>query len=396
MQSLLSQWRAHENREPICLYGAGGGALAQGRRRRGRRLLAAAVTTAVLALAAAPAYANGTWQTLPSLPTASYGLAGATAPCPGGWNRTCVYAMGGLTAAGTALSTVQAYNPAASTWATLPSLATGGGLLAGATAPCPREAGGPKWTCVYAIGGYTGAVYLSTVEAYNPATSTWATLPSLPTATGALAGAAAPCPKGAGGLTGTCVYAIGGETASGYVSTVQAYSPVTDDWVTLPSLPSAEFALAGATAPCPRGVSGLAGTCVYAFGGLTAVGAALSTVQAYSPATNTWATLPSLPTASYALAGTTAPCLRGVSGLVGTCVYAFGGYSGTGFLSTVQAYSPATNTWATLPSMPTAGYALAGTAAPCPGGRSRPCVYAYGGIGTSGLLSSVAALDVGQ
>ncbi len=397
MRGLLSPRRAHGNREPIPGVRASGSGPALGRRRSGRRLLAAAVPMAMLGLAAMPAYAQGTWQSLPSLPTASYGLAGATAPCGGHWNRPCVYAMGGGTAAGGYLSTAEAYNPAANAWATMPSLPTARSYLAGAAAPCPRDAGGLNRTCVYAIGGFDGAE-LSTVNAYSPSASAWKTLPSLPTGTDLLAAATAPCPRGVSGLEGTCVYAIGGATAVTYVSTVEAYSPATNTWESLPSLPSAQYALAAASAPCPRAVSGLAGICVYALGGYSGTGAVLSTVEAYSPATSTWVTLPSLPTASYALAAATAPCPRGVSGLEGTCVYAMGGYSNALLteLSTVAAYSPATSTWVTLPSLPTASYALAAATAPCAGALNRGCVYALGGVGSIGVLSTVEAFDTGQ
>jgi hypothetical protein len=50
-------------------------------------------------------------------------------------------------------------------------------------------------------------------------------------------------------------------------------------WTTLPSLPTARFALAGAAAPCPAGQTG---TCVYAVGGNNAA----ATVEAYNSATN--------------------------------------------------------------------------------------------------------------
>jgi Kelch motif len=61
-------------------------------------------------------------------------------------------------------------------------------------------------------------------------------------------------------------------------------------------MPTARTALAGATTPCPTGADGLTGTCVYAIGGKN--GSEQSTVEAYSPAANTWATMPSTPTAS--------------------------------------------------------------------------------------------------
>jgi hypothetical protein len=241
-------------------------------------------------------------------------------------------------------------------------------------------------TCVYAIGGYNG-VELDTVQAYSPATNTWATLPSLPTATDDLAAATAPCPRHVSGLKGTCVYAIGGSTTVTYVATVDAYSPATNTWAAVASLPAPDTSMGGATAPCPKGVSGLVGTCVYAIGGIAGASPE-NTVEGYSPATNTWAALPSLPTASYGLAATTAPCLRGVSGLQGTCVYSIGGVNNAGVIATVEGYSPATNSWAALPSLPTAEYGLAAAGAPCPRALSWACVYAIGTGNAAEVLST--------
>jgi hypothetical protein len=277
-------------------------------------------------------------------------------------------------------------------WATLPSMPTARQAPAGATAPCPTGVSVLKGTCVYAIGGFANGGFLSTVEAYSPVTGMWATLPSMPTARQAPAGATAPCPTGVGGLAGTCVYAIGGFNSSGDLSTVEAYSPVTGMWAALRSMPTARDGLAGATAPCPGALNR---TCVYAIGGENLSGF-LSTVEAYSPVTGMWAAPRSMPTARAGLAGATAPCPTGVGGPGGTCVYAIGGFNSSGDLSTVEAYTPAADTWAALPSMSTARERLAGATAPCPGALNRTCVYAIGGSNGSGELSTVEAFAVGR
>ncbi|MEU8825690.1 kelch repeat-containing protein [Streptomyces sp. NPDC048636] len=198
----------------------------------------------------------------------------------------------------------------------------------------------------------------------------------MPTIRDFLAGAAAPCPASVPTLQGTCVYAIGGADGTpDYHDTVEAYSPATNTWATLPSMPTARAFLTGAAAPCPASVPTLQGTCVYAIGGDDGSDI-VSTVEAYSPATDTWETLPSMPTARYSPAGAAAPC---PAGLTNTCVYAIGGDSYSGFLDTAEAYAPATNTWVTLPSMPTARSGPAGAAAPCPEASNGPCVYVVGG-----------------
>jgi hypothetical protein len=128
---------------------------------------------------------------------------------------------------------------------------------------------------VYSIGGIVNGTFLNTVEAYSPATNTWAALPSMPTGRNGLAGATAPCP---GARYRACVYAIGGQNNTGPLSTVEAYSPATNTWATLPSMPTARLDLAAATAPC---AAAWYRTCVYALGGGTATGGALSTVEAF-------------------------------------------------------------------------------------------------------------------
>jgi hypothetical protein len=60
MQGLLSQRRAHGNREPASGARTSSNPPARRPRRAWRPLLAAAGTTALLALTAAPAYAQGT------------------------------------------------------------------------------------------------------------------------------------------------------------------------------------------------------------------------------------------------------------------------------------------------------------------------------------------------
>ncbi|MFE4425012.1 Kelch repeat-containing protein [Streptomyces sp. NPDC056817] len=336
------------------------------------RRLAVAVLAPLLALTPITAEAQGVWLTLPSMPTARGELAGAAAPCPKGQKGKCVYAIGGLNDSGTVLNTVEAYSQAVNAWATLPSMPTARSELAGAAAPCPK---GQRNSCVYAVGGADQAANpLNTAEAYSPAVNAWATLPSMPTTRSDLAGAAAPCPKGLG-LRGTCVYAIGGFDAAVGVNTVEAYSPAVNAWATLPSMPTARADLAAA-APCPKRQKE---TCVYAIGGVTAglFGTVLDTVEVYDPATNTWATLPSMPTARFFLAAASAPCPEGQKG---TCVYAIGGRDKSdNKVGTVEAYSPASNTWATLSSLPTARADLAAASAPCPKGRRNTCAYAIGG-----------------
>ncbi|MCW7942644.1 hypothetical protein AAW14_11415 [Streptomyces hygroscopicus] len=355
-----------------------------------------AVLTPLFALTAALAHAQGVWLTLPPMPTARSFLGAAAAPCPHavpGLRESCVYAVGGYDGTND-LNTLEAYSPATNSWVTLPPMPTARRLLAAAAAPCPRNVAGLRGTCVYAIGGFHG-VDLNTVEAYSPATNTWATLPPMPTARENLAASTAPCPRGVAGLRGTCVFAIGGRN-SAILDTVEAYSPETDTWATLPSMPTARVALAAATSDCPRRVPGLRETCVYAVGGNNG-SAVLDTVEAYSPATDSWAALPSMPTARFDLAAAAARCPdASTDASRGACLYAVGGIN-TVALNTFEDYSPARNAWTALPPMPTARDSLGAASAPCPDAPHRTCVYEVGGENAASTpLNTLEAFEIDE
>jgi len=95
-----------------------------------------------------------------------------------------------------------------------------------------------------------------------------------------------------------------------------------DSWVTVAPMPTARFQLAAAT--------GADGT-IYAIGGYNQSGGNLNTVEAYTPSTSSWATVASMPTPRHGLAAAT-----GADGNI----YAIGGIN-TGYLSTVETYTPA-------------------------------------------------------
>ncbi|WP_330481444.1 Kelch repeat-containing protein [Streptomyces sp. NBC_00724] len=354
--------------------------LTQDRRSRLRLTLLLAML-AVLAGVLPAAATNGTvWTTLPPTPTARWGLAAATSPCPAGQTGTCVYAVGGDS--GTSTGTVESYNRLTNAWSTLRSLTTPRRALAAAKAHCPA---GQKGTCVYAVGGFdAGDNVVGTVESYNPATNAWSTVAPLTTPRAQLAAAAAPCPLA---QKGTCIYAVGGNTGA-TVGTVESYNPATNAWSTVAPLTTPRLLLAAAAAHCPAGQKG---TCVYAVGGDSGQGQ-LGTVESYNPATNAWSPVTSLPTQRSALAAATAPC---PVGQYGTCVYAVGGGTPTSTTTgTVESYNPLSNVWTTLPSMPTPRSFLAAATTTCPPGEKGTCVYAVDGIVTGGsAVGTLEALD---
>ncbi len=113
---------------------------------------------------------------------------------------------------------------------------------------------------------------------------TWAVVAPLPTARDYLGAAT--------GTNGT-IYAVGGFQGDTPSSEVDAYNPTTNAWTTVAPLPTARGALAVVAD------NGL----IYAIGGSSNIGGsslgpnAISEVDAYNPATNTWSTVAPLPTA---------------------------------------------------------------------------------------------------
>jgi PKD repeat protein len=150
------------------------------------------------------------------------------------------------------------------------------------------------------------------------------------------------------GVVNNKIYAIGGHISGGIVlNTVEEYNPSTNTWTncgsTCASMPTARTYLA----------VGVVNNKIYAIGGNPGSFPYLSTVEEYDPATNAWTTKASMLTARQAFA----------AGVVNNKIYAIGGCNVSGcstpFLSTVEEYDPATNTWATKASMPTGRIYLA-------------------------------------
>jgi len=226
------------------------------------------------------------------------------------------------------LSKVEAYTPSTNTWATVAPMPTARDHLAAA-----RGADGR----IYAIGGRTVAgnnstIFHATVEAYTPSSNSWATVASMPTARLGLAAAV-----GADGR----IYAIGGNSASTVnLTTVEVYTPSSDSWATVASLNTARNSLAAATGADGR---------IYAIGG-SGAGGAQAAMEVYDPGNDSWTPVASLPTARFGLAAATGSDGR---------IYALGGYL-SGVLATTEVYDPGTNSWATKAAMPTARYLLAG------------------------------------
>ena len=119
----------------------------------------------VLGLSSVGVWADDSWTTKASMPTARNAL--ETIEVDG-----MIYAIGGE-ASGALTSKVEMYNPSTDTWSTKTNMPT----------PRSRFAIAAINNKIYVIGGYsTGSTtYLNTVEEYNIATDTWTTKASIPT-----------------------------------------------------------------------------------------------------------------------------------------------------------------------------------------------------------------------
>ncbi|MGI0016775.1 MAG: Kelch repeat-containing protein, partial [Nitrososphaera sp.] len=127
--------------------------------------------------------------------------------------------------------------------------------------------------------------------------------------------------------------------------TNEVYDPNTDTWSTLSPMPT------------PRAGLGVVavGDKIFAIGGRDGTvpnsGTPLSTVEAYDIATDTWSSLTPMPTARGDVSATAAH---------GNKIYVAGGWSPAScgpfpdVCSTLEVYDVASDSWSTLPSMPTA------------------------------------------
>ncbi len=263
-----------------------------------------------------------------------------------------IYAIAGGNLGITPQSTVFALAPGATSWRSV--------------APLPLAFGqGRMYTA--AATGLDGTIYLiggvdrdlletqSSVFAYTPATDSWVSVASLPAPRAGMAVAT--------GADGT-IYAIGGWSGrigigSTYHNTVFAYTPATDSWRSVADLPDFRRDLAAAAGPD--------GT-IYAIGGSSISTAPQDTVFAYTPATDSWVSVASLPVARTRLAATT--------GADGT-IYAIGGGD------TAFALAPGAASWTQLPNLPSRAGLAATTG---PGG----VIYAIGGQDDTGRSQATA------
>ncbi|MBC8458377.1 MAG: IPT/TIG domain-containing protein [Deltaproteobacteria bacterium] len=179
---------------------------------------------------------------------------------------------------------------------------------------------------IYAIGGSAAVegvhTNLSTVEEYDPATNKWTKKADMPTPIDTYITASVVNGK---------IYVIGGD----YNSRVEEYNPKTDTWTRK------------ADVPTKRGyyAASVVNEKIYVIGGWR--GGQLATIEEYDPATDTWTKKADMPTPRTDLL---ASAVNGKIYVIGGYVYV-GDYAGK-YVSTVEEYDPATDTWAKKDDMP--------------------------------------------
>jgi len=202
---------------------------------------------------------------------------------------------------------------------------------------------------LYAIGGYDGSKYLSSIEVFNPETNQWSFKTSMNT------------PRSKFGIVTVNgrIYVIGGYNGS-ELNSIEEYNPTTDTWINRAALPTARYGLSATS------LNGI----IYAIGGMNNL--PLNTVEVYDPISDVWSSTTSMLMARTSL---------GVATIQGK-IYAIGGYDGSNYLSIVEEFDPIVKAWSQKSPLLNAraqyGIAVEGNG-----------VYLIGGSNDGGLVNSI-------
>jgi N-acetylneuraminic acid mutarotase len=222
---------------------------------------------------------------------------------------------------------------------------------------------------IYTFGGenFNGYYPIPTtaVLEYNPVTNTWLNRSQMPQ----------PLQVPAASLNGK-IYLAGGnqidQTGKSHaISTVEEYDPAANTWIQKADLPSPRMF---------NGVTSLNGK-LYVIGGLGPNSEYTNTVYAFDPGNNSWSEAAPMPTSRD---GVGAVASNGK-------IFAIGGNGGT-WLSTVEVFDPVANTWSTKKSMPIPLADMGNNIA-----ESKGQIYIVGGCtgrGSCSMASNVVVYDV--
>lgn len=228
-----------------------------------------------------PAFTEGPWRQLATLPQSALGLAAATA---GGR----IYALSAVDKQ--PLTSLHRYDPARDIWEDGP--------------PLPahvRDAQVVGWGDELLVFGGSGFAGPSTrTFRFNTTSAVWRELARLPEARAA---------GGAAVLDGV-VYLVGGQNALGSIARSWAFDPAREGWREIAELPTPRHHLAVAT------YQGM----VCAAGGVGPLAKSTVAFECYEPGRNAWSSMPVLPVA---LAEAAAGAANGGFWLVGEEVFVF-------------------------------------------------------------------------
>ncbi len=220
---------------------------------------------------------------------------------------------------------------------------------------------------IYLIGGFTPKGISDRVLALNPQTGTWEEKSPLPV----------PLHHTTATAAGGRLYVIGGFYSGRWmpVATTYEYDPAMDAWTEKAAMPTARGGLA---ADVIDGKIHVVGGAVREFFRLVNTGAH----EVYDPASDSWSTLPALPTPRDHL---TATAFEGR-------LYVFGGRVNVDYnhnLAVVEAYDTKTRAWTTKSPLPTA---RSGITSRVVNGR----IHVFGGEWGEGTFRENEAYDPGR
>jgi N-acetylneuraminic acid mutarotase len=204
--------------------------------------------------------------------------------------------------------------------------------------PLPQGVNHPAVTAiggkVYVSGGYTSPREFDAVSArlyaYDPKRNSWKRLRDAPTAR------AAHTMQAVGGK----LYAVGGVTLDGPLTTLEVYDLRRKTWSRGPGMPTAREHLASA----------VAGGRVYVLAGRTGSAGNFAIVESYDPRTRRWRKEPPMRKPRGGIAAAT----------VGDKVVVFGGEEGAGTIAEVEAFDASERRWSSLADMRTPRHGLGG------------------------------------
>ncbi len=218
---------------------------------------------------------------------------------------------------------------------------------------------------IYAIGGFDGTKYITTVEVFDPATNTWDSL----TTSGTYTPRRGVCSVVIGGK----IYVFGGANEAGALNTLEILDPIAKMWSTPVT--------AGTFTPRWRSSAVLVGSKVYVLGGINNANGILDTVNVFDTVTNAWST----PSTTGAFAARSDFSTEVIDGKI----YVVGGQGDT-TLPSPQVFDPVTAEWSTPVTSGTYSQRQGVTTAQING-----MIYAFGGknLATGGYFNTIDVFD---